>query len=124
MQLPINLSMSEALRVSTQRDPKGRLVHVTDAAATLGIDLVASAPLLQGQLAAGLPDRIGRRYALWSWAHASRSAAKIRGTLEQLARLKGIEALDDESDDEIDEKVQAWCDENGTKPGNGGGKPE
>lgn len=55
VQLPINLSMSEAMRVSTQRDPRGRLVHVTDAAAELGIDLVASAPLMQGQLTRDLP---------------------------------------------------------------------
>lgn len=58
VQLPINLSMSEAMRVSTQRDPRGRLVHVTDAAAELGIDLVASAPLMQGQLTKDLPAQI------------------------------------------------------------------
>jgi aryl-alcohol dehydrogenase-like predicted oxidoreductase len=57
-QLPINLTMSEAVRVSTQRDAKGRLVHVIDAATELGIDLVASAPLLQGQLTRGLPDQV------------------------------------------------------------------
>lgn len=58
VQLPINLSMSEAMRVSTQRDPRGRLVHVTDAAAELGIDLVASAPLMQGQLSRDLPAQV------------------------------------------------------------------
>ena len=58
VQLPINLSMSEAMRVSTQRDPRGRLVHVTDAARDLGVDLVASAPLLQGQLANDLPAQV------------------------------------------------------------------
>jgi aryl-alcohol dehydrogenase-like predicted oxidoreductase len=57
-QLPINLTMSEAVRISTQRDRKGRLVHVVDAAAELGIDLVASAPLLQGQLTANLPQEV------------------------------------------------------------------
>jgi aryl-alcohol dehydrogenase-like predicted oxidoreductase len=58
VQLPINLTMSEAVRVSTQRDPRGRLVHVTDAARELGVDLVASAPLLQGQLTRGLPVQV------------------------------------------------------------------
>jgi aryl-alcohol dehydrogenase-like predicted oxidoreductase len=58
VQLPVNLSMSEAVRVSTQRDPRGRLVHVVDAAAELGIDLVVSAPLLQGQLTQNLPDSV------------------------------------------------------------------
>src|SRR6185436_18362297 len=58
VQLPINLSMSEAVRVSTQRDPRGRLVHVVDAAGELGIDLVVSAPLLQGQLTHDLPSQV------------------------------------------------------------------
>ena len=58
VQLPVNLSMSEAVRVSTQRDPRGRLVHVVDAAQQLGVDLVVSAPLLQGQLARDLPDSV------------------------------------------------------------------
>jgi aryl-alcohol dehydrogenase-like predicted oxidoreductase len=57
-QVPINLTMSEAVRVSTQRDPRGRLVHVIDAAAELGVDLVVSAPLLQGQLTHDLPDQV------------------------------------------------------------------
>jgi aryl-alcohol dehydrogenase-like predicted oxidoreductase len=58
VQLPINLSMSEAVRVSTQRDPRGRLVHLVDAAAELGVDVVVSAPLMQGQLTHDLPDAV------------------------------------------------------------------
>lgn len=58
VQLPVNLSMSEAVRVSTQRDPRGRLVHVTDAAQRLGIDVVVSAPLLQGKLTEDLPESV------------------------------------------------------------------
>jgi aryl-alcohol dehydrogenase-like predicted oxidoreductase len=58
VQLPINLTMSEAVRVSTQRDRRGRLVHVIDAAAELGIDLVVSAPLLQGRLTHDLPEQV------------------------------------------------------------------
>jgi predicted aldo/keto reductase-like oxidoreductase len=58
VQLPVNLTMSEAVRVSTQRDTRGRLVHVVDAAAELGIDLVVSAPLLQGQLTHDLPQQV------------------------------------------------------------------
>jgi aryl-alcohol dehydrogenase-like predicted oxidoreductase len=58
VQLPINLTMSEAVRVSTQRDPRGRLMHVIDAAANLGMDLVVSAPLLQGQLTHDLPQQV------------------------------------------------------------------
>lgn len=58
VQLPVNLSMSEAVRVSTQRDPRGRLVHVLDAAVELGVDIVASAPLLQGHLTRDLPNSV------------------------------------------------------------------
>jgi aryl-alcohol dehydrogenase-like predicted oxidoreductase len=58
VQLPINLSMSEAVRVSTQRDARGRLVNVLDLATELGIDVVASAPLLQGQLTHDLPEAV------------------------------------------------------------------
>lgn len=58
VQLPVNLSMSEAVRVSTQRDRNGRLTSVVEAAAQLGLDVVASAPLLHGRLAADLPEAV------------------------------------------------------------------
>ncbi len=58
VQLPVNLSMSEAVRVSTQRDRRGRLVNVVQAADELGIDVVVSAPLLQGQLVKDLPEAV------------------------------------------------------------------
>ena len=58
VQLPVNLSMSEAVRVSTQRDRNGRLTSVVQAASQLGLDVVSSAPLLQGRLASDLPDAV------------------------------------------------------------------
>ena len=76
VQLPINLTMSEAVRVSTQRDPRGRLVHVIDAAAELGIDLVVSAPLLQGQLTHDLPDQV--RELFGGSTDAQRALAFVR----------------------------------------------
>lgn len=76
VQLPINLTMSEAVRVSTQRDPRGRLVHVTDAAAELGIDLVASAPLMQGQLTHDLPQHVRDLFA--GTTDAQRALAFVR----------------------------------------------
>lgn len=88
VQLPINLSMSEAVRVSTQRDAKGRLVHVTDAAATLGIDLIASAPLLQGQLTAGLPDEV--RDAFPGTTDAQRALAFVRAVPSVVAAAVGM----------------------------------
>jgi aryl-alcohol dehydrogenase-like predicted oxidoreductase len=63
VQLPVNLSMSEAVRVSTQRDTRGRLVHVIDAASELGLDLVVSAPLLQGRLTRDLPQEVRDLFA-------------------------------------------------------------
>jgi aryl-alcohol dehydrogenase-like predicted oxidoreductase len=68
--------MSEAVRVSTQRDPRGRLVHVIDAAAELGIDLVVSAPLLQGQLTHDLPDQVRDLFA--GSTDAQRALAFVR----------------------------------------------
>ena len=76
VQLPVNLSMSEAVRVSTQRDARGRLVHVTDAAAELGIDLVVSAPLLQGQLTHDLPQQVRELFA--GSTDAQRAIAFVR----------------------------------------------
>ncbi len=40
--------------------------------------------------------------------------------LEEAAGVDGSE----ETQDEVDQKVADWCAENGTKPGNGGGKPQ
>jgi aryl-alcohol dehydrogenase-like predicted oxidoreductase len=76
VQLPVNLTMSEAVRVSTQRDPRGRLVHVIDAAAELGIDLVVSAPLLQGQLTRDLPAQVRELFA--GSTDAQRALAFVR----------------------------------------------
>ena len=58
VQLPVNLSMSEAVRVSTQRDRNGRLTSVVQGAAQLGLDVMASAPLLHGRLASDLPEAV------------------------------------------------------------------
>ena len=76
-QLPINLTMSEAVRISTQRDAKGRLENVVTAATDLGIDLVASAPLLQGQFASSLPAEA--REMLPGSTDAQRAIAFVRG---------------------------------------------
>jgi predicted aldo/keto reductase-like oxidoreductase len=49
--------MPEAARTPTQ--PLGRkLVPLLEAADALGVSVVASAPLMQGRLAAGLPDEV------------------------------------------------------------------
>ncbi len=57
VQLPISLAMPEAARLPTQ--PLGRkLVTLLEAADALGLGVIASAPLMQGRLAQGLPDAV------------------------------------------------------------------
>jgi aryl-alcohol dehydrogenase-like predicted oxidoreductase len=92
VQLPINLSMSEAVRISTQRDRKGRLIHLLDAAAELGIDVVASAPLLQGQLTRGLPVEV--RDLFTGRTDAQRSLAFVRTLPAVLAAAVGMKTAE------------------------------
>ena len=87
-QLPINLTMSEAVRVSTQRDPRSRLVHVIEAASELGIDLVVSAPLLQGQLTRDLPAQVRELFP--GSADAQRALAFVRTLPAVLAAAVGM----------------------------------
>ncbi|PYP75712.1 MAG: aldo/keto reductase [Gemmatimonadetes bacterium] len=57
VQLPVSLAMPEAARLPTQ--PLGRkLVPLLEAADALAVAVVASAPLMQGRLASGLPDEV------------------------------------------------------------------
>lgn len=59
VQVPINLAMPEAVRNPTQ--PLGadhRLVTVVEAAAELGLTVVASASLMQSRLTTGLPEAL------------------------------------------------------------------
>lgn len=57
VQLPVNLAMPEAARTPTQ--PLGRkVVSLLEAADALGVSVVASAPLMQGRLASGLPEEV------------------------------------------------------------------
>lgn len=88
VQLPVNLTMSEAVRVSTQRDPRGRLVRVLDAAEELGIDLVASAPLLQGQLTHDLPAQVRELFS--GSSDAQRALAFVRGLPGLLTAAVGM----------------------------------
>ena len=57
VQLPVSLGMPEAARVPTQRLGR-RLVTLLEAADALGVGVVASAPLMQGRLASGLPAEV------------------------------------------------------------------
>ena len=57
IQLPVNLAMTEAVRTPTQQ-MDGTNAALLDAAGELGISVVASAALMQGQLAQNLPDGV------------------------------------------------------------------
>jgi aryl-alcohol dehydrogenase-like predicted oxidoreductase len=57
VQLPVNLAFTEAVRAQTQT-VKDRSMTLLEAAAALGVSVVASATLLQGKLAANLPAQL------------------------------------------------------------------
>jgi len=57
VQLPHNLAMPEALASATQ-SIKGRTMPMLEAAAELGISVMASGSIMQGRLASGLPDSV------------------------------------------------------------------
>ena len=90
VQLPINLTMSEAVRVSTQRDPRGRLVNVLEAARELELDLVGSAPLLHGQMTHDLPAQVRELFA--GPSDAQRAVAFVRGLPGVLAAAIGMKS--------------------------------
>lgn len=57
VQLPVNLAMPEALLADNQT-ARGAQTTVLEAAQALGVTVVASASILQGKVARGLPERI------------------------------------------------------------------
>jgi aryl-alcohol dehydrogenase-like predicted oxidoreductase len=66
VQLPINLAMPEAVRAHTQPVPtRGgelRTVSALQAAHAHGLSVVASSPLMEGQLASGLPTPVREQF--------------------------------------------------------------
>lgn len=96
VQLPLNLTMSEGVRLSTQRDARGRLVRVIDAAVELGVDLVASAPLLQGQLTHDLPASVRELFSGATDAQRALAFARgLPGVLSAAVGMKSVEHLDE-----------------------------
>src|SRR5262249_24449708 len=65
IQLPFNLGMTEALTLGNQ-SLAGKTLTMMEAAEELGITLVASASLLQGQLAGNLPSFVAEALGLES----------------------------------------------------------
>lgn len=91
VQLPVNLAMTEAVRVASQ-PLRGRMVPLLEAAAALGVHVIASASLLQGQLAANLPPAIRETFADLR-TDAQRAIAFTRA-LPVAAALVGMRRLD------------------------------
>ena len=91
VQLPCNLGMTEALTRSNQMVDGARLPMVK-AASKLGISLVASAGLLQGQLSRGLPPFVSN--ALGMKTDAERALQFVRSTPGIATALVGMSRVE------------------------------
>lgn len=95
VQLPYNLAMPEALVAPTQAF-NGQVVPMAEAAYQLGITLVASASLLQGQLAQGLPgfvaEVLGQENDLHRALQFARSSPGITTALVGMSRPEHVAA--------------------------------
>ena len=101
VQLPVSLAMPEAARLPTQ--PLGRkLVPLLEAADALGLGVVASAPLMQGRLSAGLPDQMSELFpsCRTDAQRALRFASSLPGVATVLAGMRSVE--------HVRENLDAW----------------
>lgn len=90
IQLPINLAMPEAVRVPTQ--PLGNtVVPLLHAANDLGIAVIASAPLMQGQLTHGLPAKLAEAFPDLT-TDAQRAVAFVRSLPRVTSALVGMKS--------------------------------
>lgn len=90
VQLPINLAMTEAVRVSTQCVRNDR-VTLLEAANRLGISVVGSATLMQSQLARALPEQL--RSAFPGFETDARRAIAFSQSLPVAAALVGMKSV-------------------------------
>ncbi|MGC2767407.1 MAG: aldo/keto reductase [Candidatus Acidiferrum sp.] len=95
VQLPFNLAMTEALTQGNQTVLSGQKT-VMEAADELGIKLIASASLLQGQVAQNLPGFVAEALGLQNDAERAlqfaRSAPGITAALVGMSRTAHVEA--------------------------------
>lgn len=96
VQLPVNLAMPEGFRVGTQAMPGSsgteHLLPAVQAAAELGLDVVASAALAQGRLTAGLPSTIHELFPGME-TDAQRAATFVRSLPGVTVALVGMKEL-------------------------------
>ena len=90
VQLPINLAMPEAVRLSTQR-VRGKEMSFLHAAAELGVSVVASASLLQARLTADLPAQV--REALPGFSTDAQRALSFVTGLPVASALVGMRSV-------------------------------
>ncbi len=88
VQLPLNLAMPEAL-VSRTQTLNGRSVPFMQSAAARGLLVFASASLLQGQLASGLPENLAARFARLT-TDAQRALQFVRSSPGVTSALVGM----------------------------------
>ena len=95
LQLPFNLGMTEALTLGNQ-SVQGQTKTVMETASELDITLVASASLLQGQLARNLPPFVAEAFGLEDDAERAlqfvRSAPGITTALVGMSRVDHVRA--------------------------------
>lgn len=92
IQLPFNLAMPEALVLANQT-VNGEAVSVLEAASALGVTVVASASILQGRAARGLPE--GVREPLGSLATEAQTAIQfVRSTPGITTALVGMSRIE------------------------------
>jgi aryl-alcohol dehydrogenase-like predicted oxidoreductase len=91
VQLPLNLAMPEAL-LRPNQVVEGKTMAMVQAARALGITLVTSAALLQGQLTRNLPPYIGAALGLkGSSAQALQFARSVPGVTTALVGMSRVE---------------------------------
>ncbi len=95
VQLPFNLGMTEALALGNQT-VAGKQLTIMEAASELGITLIASASLLQGQVARNLPPFVAQAFGLENDAERAlqfaRSAPGITTALVGMSRAEHARA--------------------------------
>jgi aryl-alcohol dehydrogenase-like predicted oxidoreductase len=91
VQLPVNLAMTEAVRTLNQT-LAGKKVSLLEAAASLGVAVVASASLMQSQLTRGLPATLSTTFPSLD-TDAQRAIAFVR-SLPVCSALVGMRSLD------------------------------
>jgi aryl-alcohol dehydrogenase-like predicted oxidoreductase len=92
VQLPINLAMSDAIRVPTQRLGGRRVVPPLQATAELGISVVASASLMQSRLTSELPGAVRDTFPSLT-TDAQRALAFVRSLPGVTCALVGMRTL-------------------------------